>query len=577
MLRAQLRSHLNLTPWPRAIGVAPQGSVMSQFSKMRHSRDQWKEQSKQRGKGERYERREKARMKAERDRLTHALKASEARVHALEAQLNGLATRPKADVVYLALQLFLEARISFRAVSRVLALLAWALGIQKAPCPQTIIHWVIRLTIVRIDAARTVRGVPLEQAPFTNGLIWMIDLSIGLGAGKILAVLALDAHHHQLVSGAPTLRHVHCLGVAVADSWTGETIAELLKRLIAQMGRPAAYLKDRGSDLHKAAALLEDDGLGSPCFDDISHAAAGLLKSTYQHHPAFERFVSACGRVSGKLKHTLLACLAPPTVRTKARFMHVHRLVTWADRILRLSPSGGAKRGSMVAKLRDALGDLPDCRTLIKRFRGDASALLACQEILKTHGLGRNTRTQCEPFIDVMPTAAIRQEFRASLHYQLETAKTLGLDQVGWPISSDTIESLFGVGKRHGVGETPDAARIAFRLPGFCGLPTRQEAEQILGVSVARQHEFTAAFTSLTQQRREVLAHPERLESLVREPDRPYVELIPSPKKRANNEVSVEIKTIYGTDKGTLFAPPDESLVIENTGPPHFEQTVLTS
>ena len=176
-----------------------------------------------------------------------------------------------------------------------------------------------------------------------------------------------------------------------------------------------------------------------------------------------------------------------------------------------------------------------------------------------------------------MPTAAIRQEFRAYLYYQLETAKTLGLDQVGVPISSDTIESLFGVGKRHGVGETPDAARIALRLPAFCGLPTRQEAEQILGVSVARQHEFTAAFPSLTQQRREVLSHPERLESLVREPDRPYVELIPSPKKRANNEVSVEIKKIYGTDKGALFAPPDESLVIENTGPPHFEQTVLTS
>jgi len=85
---------------------------------MKHSRTQWKEKAKQRGKGERYERREKARMKAERDRLTHALKASEARVHALEAPRNGLATRPKVDVVYLALQLFLEARISFRAVSR---------------------------------------------------------------------------------------------------------------------------------------------------------------------------------------------------------------------------------------------------------------------------------------------------------------------------------------------------------------------------------------------------------------------------------------------------------------------------
>jgi hypothetical protein len=550
---------------------------MSQLSKMKHSRDQWKEKAKQHGKGERYERREKARMKAERDQLTQALKASEARVHELEAQLNGLATRPKVDVVHLALQLFLEARISFRAVSRVLALLAWALGIQKAPCPQTIINWVIRLTIVRIDAAQTLRGLPLEEAPFTNGLIWMIDLSIGLGSGKILAVLALDAHHHQLVSGAPTLRHVHCLGVAVADSWTGDTIAELLKRLIAQLGRPTAYLKDRGSDLHKAAALLEEDGLGSQCLDDISHAAAGMLKRTYQDHPTFERFVSACGRVSGKLKHTLLACLAPPTVRTKARFMHVHRLVTWADRVLRLSPPGGAQRGSMVANLRDALGDLPDCRTLIRRFRGDAGALLACQEILKTHGLGGATVAQCEPLIDAMPSAAIRQEFRAYLHYQLETAKTLGLDQVGVPISSDTIESLFGVGKRHGVGETPDAARIALRLPALCGRPTREEAEQVLGVSVARQHAFTATLPSLTQQRREVLAHPERLESLVREPASPHVELIPSPKTHANNKVSIDLKKSYRNKNGTPFGFPDESMVIENAGLPHFEQMALTS
>ena len=45
----------------------------------------------------------------------------------LEAQLDGLAIRPKVDVVHFALQLF-EARIGFRAVSRVLTLLAGATG-----------------------------------------------------------------------------------------------------------------------------------------------------------------------------------------------------------------------------------------------------------------------------------------------------------------------------------------------------------------------------------------------------------------------------------------------------------------
>lgn len=41
-----------------------------------------------------------------------------------------------------------------------------------------------------------------------------------------------------------------------------------------------------------------------------------------------------------------------------------------------------------------------------------------------------------------------------------------------------------GVGKRHGVGETPEAVRIALRLPALCGRPTREEAERVLAVSV---------------------------------------------------------------------------------------------
>ena len=173
----------------------------------------------------------------------------------------------------------------------------------------------------------------------------MIDISIGLGMGKILAVLALDTQHHRLAPGAPSLAHARCLGVAVADSWTGAAIAKVLGRLIAQVGRPTAYLKDAGSELQKAVAVLNEPGLASPCIDDIAHAAARMLKRAYQHHPAFERFVSACGRISGKLKQTILACLAPPTVRTKARFMNVHRLFTWADRVLKLSPCGRRQDG----------------------------------------------------------------------------------------------------------------------------------------------------------------------------------------------------------------------------------------
>ena len=112
--------------------------------------------------------------------------------------------------------------------------------------------------------------------------------------------------------------------------------------------------------------------------------------------------------------------------------------------------------------MRACLEQLPACKARITRLRADASGLLACQKILKIKGLAHDSRAQCEPLIDTMPSAALRQEFRAYLDYELKTATTLGLEHVGVPISSDALESLCGVAKQHGVGETQDAARIAF-------------------------------------------------------------------------------------------------------------------
>jgi hypothetical protein len=405
----------------------------------------------------------------------------------------------------------------------------------------------------------------------------MIDLSIGLGAGKILAVLAVDAQYHALAPGALTLDRVHCLGSAVADSWTGETIADLRRRLIAHLGRPVADLKDGGGELRKAVDCLEEQGLGSPCIDARSHAVAAMLKRFSHAHPAFETFVSACGRVSGHLKHTILACLVPPKVRTKARFMHVHRLCTWADRVLRLSPRGGAKAGSTLATLRAGLDQLPACKALMQRFHGDASSLLACQQIVTMQGLSHATLAQCASLLATMPSATLRRECRASLVYQLATATTLGLDHRGLPISSDAIESLFGVAKRHGVGETQDANRIALRLPTLCGGATREEAQQVLEVSVARQHEFTAQLPSLTKQRREVLSHPERLESLSLRPDDKRMEWILQPKNRSNDQEIINISNNYRSLPGPQITGLDAPLLIENTALPGIREVALTS
>jgi len=319
---------------------------MSQQSKLRQSRQQWKQKAKERAEHNRYLRKELERLRKERDDAKQALKEARKQLHQKETQ----PTHLKAHRVWLTLTLFVGARISFRAVSRVLHVLAEWLGIGKAPCPQTVINWVMRLSVVRMQSVKLLQGAARHLIPFTNGLIWMMDTSITLGTGKLLGVLAIDAHHYQLAGGAPGFHHVRCLAVAVSPSWSGERLAELLERVIAVVGRPAAYLKDGGSELQKATDLLSERGLGSPVIDDISHAVANMLKRRYEKHPQFAPLLSACGRVSSRLKHTVLACLTPPKVQTTSRFMNVHRLVRWADRVLGFLPAGRAKAGSVLAK-----------------------------------------------------------------------------------------------------------------------------------------------------------------------------------------------------------------------------------
>ncbi len=177
--------HLNLPPCSVTMGAGERAHPMRPLSKVKHSRNQWKAKATQRSDPNRYLRKQLARLKAERAQAKQELQETQTRLRQRESQVPAVAVRPQVDVVGLALHLFVEARISCRAVCRVLTLLAADLGITRAPCPPTVLNWIIQLSIVRMESARGLRGLPLAHAPFSNGLIWMIDGSIGLGSGKI--------------------------------------------------------------------------------------------------------------------------------------------------------------------------------------------------------------------------------------------------------------------------------------------------------------------------------------------------------------------------------------------------------
>lgn len=536
---------------------------MSLQWKLRQSRACWKGKAGDRAHENRYLRKELTRVKQERNGFKREAKEAKRQLQQSEYQDQRPAVRGKVDVVFLALQLFLVARIGFRAVSRVLGVLGDHLGLRKAPCPQSISNWVTRLSLTRIQHAPDGVGSAVSADRFSNGFIWIMDTSIALGAGKILGVLALNAGHYQLNATAPSLQSVQCVAVAVGLSWNGEAIADFLQRVIGVLGRPVGFLKEGGSDLGKAVRLLGERGFPSLSIDDLSHMIANLFKHHYGKHPLFNTFLSACGKVSQKLKQTLLACLAPPKVSTKARFMNLHRLVVWAERLLKHSSRGPAASGSLLAKRRASLDQLPRCKAFIGRFLRDTTPLLECQKLLKLKGLSHDTGHACEALIEVIPPASpVRIGFTNWLKEQLQVAETLGLAETGLPISSDPIESLFGVAKRHGVGETKDANRIAVHLPALCGQLTEQDAQRVLEVSVAEQEKVMGPLPSLTQQRREVLPNPGRLETLTQAQADHHLELIPGAKNRSKKPIILNISDHYEKTHGPVlnvektFIPP---------------------
>jgi hypothetical protein len=128
--------------------------------------------------------------------------------------------------------------------------------------------------------------------------------------------------------------------------------------------------------------------------------------------------------------------------------------------------------------------------------------------------LSQDSVNECRPLIERIPTPSIRRGLTDWIEKQLAIASLLGLCETGMPISSDTIESLFGVAKTHGTGEIKDANRIAPRIPVLCGPLTRQDAENSLQISVDEQRAWGDCSSSLTKQRRDVLTNGGDLEEL---------------------------------------------------------------
>jgi len=361
--------------------------------------------------------------------------------------------------------LVLQAVVSFRSVPRILALFCTEtlLGIDWVPHFTSVINWTLRVGL----------GLLRQVAPIDPPWVAIIDHSIDVGTKKALVVLRVPLAALSQRGAAIQLGDCECVGLTIAETVNGETVALQLEAIFQRSGTPAAITKDCDATLQKGVRLwMENARVTVPVIEDISHVLAAALKAQFEQTSEYQRFTSLAAKAAKALRQTELAFLIPPKLRSKGRFLSIGKLARWGEKMLGvLAVKGRARKGSPLAKLRAALPGFLTLRAFVASFAATAVTASQVMEILKHKGLHRSTYKQCCQLAEQLPANSIvKHRLCAWLSRHIDIQRQL--TSLPLVVSSDIVESLFGNFK-HILERSPqaDMNRTALLIPALCGHP----------------------------------------------------------------------------------------------------------
>ena len=229
-----------------------------------------------------------------------------------------------SGVISLLLRL-VEAGVSLRGASRVLALLAGLFG-----APFAAPHWTTgRLWWQRFGLAQL--AAPKHDA---TDWAWMIDHSGPIGPQKVLVILGIRLEDLPPPGQCLTHQRMELIALEPMDSSTRQDVADRLEAAARGSCVPRVIVDDHGGDLNGGVAPFQRAHPEVVEIYDIKHKAACLLKARLEKDPRWQSFSTWVGRVRCAIQQTELAALVPPGSRPKARFMNLGGQLDWAEKVL---------------------------------------------------------------------------------------------------------------------------------------------------------------------------------------------------------------------------------------------------
>ena len=378
--------------------------------------------------------------------------------------------------------LVVDARISFRAVPRVLSCTRFQGWI---PHFSSTINWVCRVGLASLRYIKS----PQES------WIALIDMTLDIAYRKALVVLRLPLSVYLKREGSITLADVSCAGIIVRDSWKSEDVAEALQGLLNDEPHLKAIMKDGGYDLARGVRLWKDSAKRKDVvvISDISHEASNALKQDFKDKNSFQNLTRKLKNNATKIYQSRLAFLAPPKLRPKGRFMGISRLGRWLEKIKGLLGGAGlAEKGSLAFELRRLFGGMGELSYIASELCKRSLILAEIMDILKTKGLNQLSFQEAMKKIETLPKrTATRRRIEQWLRRHIQIQCRLGIGQTPLPISTDIIESLFGTFKSFiARNSKAEFNHLILAMPALCGPQSEERIRHQLALVSHRELEL---------------------------------------------------------------------------------------
>lgn len=342
--------------------------------------------------------------------------------------------------IELFIKLVLEAANSLRGAAQAMEVMVTSLELELV-CPtwSTGRLWLLRLGYYKLT----------REKVLADDWVWLVDYVVQSGVDKCLVILG--ARLSELPPDTRVLEHaaVELIELAPVQQANQEVVYRYLEQAATKTGVPREIVSDHESDVKAGIErFCRLHPHTSPVYD-IKHKTAALLKRELEHDPAWLAFTQHAAQTKRQLQQTALAPLAPPTQKSKARYLNVEPLVAWGQAALAVLDQPAAHSAEFDPQhVQTKLGWLADYRTDLPRWNELLQVAVSTESLLRQQGLHAGAQHELEKQLrglaHTAPARRLRRDLLDFVGAEASQAQP-GERLVG---SSEVIESVFGKQKR---------------------------------------------------------------------------------------------------------------------------------